>query len=433
MQFLQISLVSQFGHVLDELRRRSPTSSGSAVSTGSLALDLHTGYRGLPRRGIVAIGGDVDGTERLAASTIEATTAAGGLAAVIGRFDDPPSWAVDADVVLDWQGQDESLRDVVANLANMADVVFVGTPNVTGLIDFITSTPAWMADIRACVIAMPEPVSQPDTTGDPTPDQLSQLRSYSDLVLQADRFEALPTPHLDIRVLKSDEPDDVVGIDYTVFGVEQTTDLLAAGRKLGLIRGGPHEAIRYGRVEIGKGTRGAASFLKNRPDMVASLRDQIQSVLKLPADAEVPGASEQATPGDASDGAGRYVNTWFEGDGPVLPLVVGRPVRFCLDIGPRSGAADAETVPFGEPDFGGQRSLRLLVTLYGDGIDVVTPNQVLTLPRVGRAEPPVETEVVPRRAEGCAIRILISLECELTMLQDLTVRPPVVPAEEALV
>ena len=438
-----MSSADQFGDIVGKIRgrRSSGRAASAAVSTGSLTLDLHTGYRGLPRHGIVALGGDVGGAERLAKSTLEATISSGGVAVVIGRFDKPPSWAGHADIVLDWRGQDESLPELVGRLGNVADVVFVGTPSTPRVIDRVRSTSMWGDErARACVVAMPELVAKAGAYRQAIPDFLNQLRSRSDLVLQAYGFEAKPAPHLNVRVQKLYAPDTEVSIAYGGHGVEQATDLLAAARKIGVVKAESHEPIRYGTVEMGWEAKDAASFLRRRPDVVAALQDDVHSALQddsysapdYGSGPGSPGAVEAETAGEAHDGPRRYVNTWFEADDPVLPLVVGRSVLFCLDIGPRSDATDAESELFEEPDFGGQSSLKILVTLYGDGVDVGTPNHSLTLPKVGRAGP-IETEVVPRRADGCAIRILISLEHELTLLQDLTVRPPVVPAEEAVV
>jgi hypothetical protein len=433
VQFLHVSSADQVSALLEELgSRHSATTRTPEVSTGSLTLDLHTGYQGLPRRGIVAMGGDMDGAKRLAASMVEATTASGGAVVVVGRFDDPPSWTISADAVLDWRGNNKTLRELVGDLGNVADILFVSTPGVLRLTDVLTSSATWLADMQTCMVAMPESAGLTERLAGQIFRRLRRRYSRTGLVLEASRFEALPVPHLDVRVLKPGVPDPVVSIDYASRGVDEMTDLVGAGIKIGVVRGGRHEPISYGAVNLGKEIRSAGSFLRGRPDLAASLRSQIHSELDFDHDSVVRDAIVGEHTDEANSGAARYVNTWFEADEPVLPLVVGRPVRFCLDIGPRSTEAAAQPHPFAEPDFGRRDSLWLLVTVYGEGFDVAVSNHVLELPRVGRAGP-VVTEVTPRRPDDCSIRILISLQHELTLLQDLTVRPPVVSTKRAVV
>jgi hypothetical protein len=418
MRFLHISSDSGLGDALDELRNRSSSMAGAtAIPTGSLGLDLRTGFGGLPRSKIVAIGGDAEGAERLAGSTVEATAESGGAVVVVGQFDEPPAWTAEADLVVDWRGQDSALRRLLGDLGNVADLLFVDTPRVAPLIEFLTST-TWKQRLSACVVAMTGQTRGAATPVDPVVDALDQLRDRSDLVLQAERFVASPTPRVEVLVQGPARPEELVTIEYAGTAVEPVTDLLSAGREVGLVTVQPQEPILYRHVKLGSEIQHAASFLEGRPDLRKSLWSDIQSVLNSPLGSD-------ATHGPAA----RYVNTWFEGDDPVLPLVVGRRVGFCMDIGPRPNVAQAESQPFTEPDFGGQDSLQLLVTLYGENFDVATANHLLRLRKTG-ATKQIRTDVVARQ-ENAAIRILISLEHELTLLQDLTIRPPVVTSVRA--
>jgi hypothetical protein len=117
--------------------------------------------------------------------------------------------------------------------------------------------------------------------------------------------------------------------------------------------------------------------------------------------------------------APRFVNTWFESDAAVPPLLVGHWYTFCLDVGPKREDV-AAFAPFTEPDFGSHQVLSLRATFFSRELDVERADAVIQLPRAGRSSP-ARLRVRPRAAGACRLQILLSLERELDVLQSLTV------------
>jgi hypothetical protein len=368
--------------------------------------------------------GDLEDVERLAASTVEATALLGGVSAVVGQFTAPPPWAESAELVVDWRGESAALPELVAGLNEIADVVFFSAPLRRGRIErkrlYWQRVTERLAMLREAVVGAD--MCLVTFLGQHGTPPLEQFRTSTDLVLVADRATRAPRRNLEVRVVnwRTDEP--VVPTDPAV---PPRLDLLQTGRTTGVISGRTGEGIRYRSLDLGT-EADVLSVLESHPDIARSLHKDVLDALASPSslasgspDHETAADTELAT-GQPSGVAPRYVNTWFDGEEPVLPLLLGRTVTFCLDIGPRN-ERDAQSTLLQEPDFGGKESIELLVTLYGDGVTIAEPNHRLWLPRVGIAGP-IKTAVTPNRAGDCTIQIVISLAHELAILQALTVR-----------
>jgi serine/threonine protein kinase len=116
----------------------------------------------------------------------------------------------------------------------------------------------------------------------------------------------------------------------------------------------------------------------------------------------------------------RFVNAWFEGREPILPLEVGISYKFKVNIGARREAETSQAAEFGEPDFGNKDALMLLVSFFSEdfAIDRKTRQRPLKLLKIGDSEA-VETMVSPLHQGACRIEIAISLQVELDLLQTL--------------
>jgi hypothetical protein len=89
-----------------------------------------------------------------------------------------------------------------------------------------------------------------------------------------------------------------------------------------------------------------------------------------------------------------------------------------LNIGARTLEGSMQSAPFSEPDFNGQSSVELLVSIFSMDFEIRTRQFRLTLPRLGDTET-VESQVRPIREGPCQIEIVISTARELEVLQTL--------------
>ncbi len=157
-------------------------------------------------------------------------------------------------------------------------------------------------------------------------------------------------------------------------------------------------------------------------------RRRAQGVPAIPIGGREERSGDPEAPAEAEDGP-RYVNTWFEGDEPVLPLVAGRRYEFKLAIGARRERDGVEATVFVEPDFAHHQNVDLLISLYSEDFEIETPSHQLCLWKDADSDT-VATGVTPRRPGRAEIRVVISLYRELEVLQRLSVGVDVV-AEDA--
>lgn len=139
----------------------------------------------------------------------------------------------------------------------------------------------------------------------------------------------------------------------------------------------------------------------------------------------------QATTEDAPPGPPgpeqRFVNTWFEGEEPVVPLVVGRRYRFRLQIGPRRAEAGPEPAPFVEPDWGDKVAIDLLISLYSEDFQIEGRHHRFILFRQEASEV-LTSHLTPRRSGRLRLQLLVSLARELEVLQQLGIEVEAVEA-----
>jgi serine/threonine protein kinase len=204
-----------------------------------------------------------------------------------------------------------------------------------------------------------------------------------------------------------------------------SADMYATGRILAeLVRDVPEAAAPGAAAERFQQVVG--ELLSAKPDLrplAGELVRRLRAVDGLLATA--PQGERAGAPPLAEAPESRAVNVWFEADDPVPPLVVDAWYTLGLDIGAhRKGAA---TEAFAEPDFGGQDELELLVSLYGDELELSSHSLALRLPRNGDSEE--RTFRARAREPGSAgLQIVISVLPELEILQTLELVFPVVPA-----
>jgi len=126
----------------------------------------------------------------------------------------------------------------------------------------------------------------------------------------------------------------------------------------------------------------------------------------------------------------RFVNTWFEGEEPVLPLRLGDWHIFKLNIGARRQDFSGTSAPFTEPAFGQQNQQNLLVSFFSEHFEITKRHIDLVLPRAGDTDA-IETRLKPIHAGECVLEIVVSLAKELEILQTLEVRVEAIEAAVA--
>jgi hypothetical protein len=184
--------------------------------------------------------------------------------------------------------------------------------------------------------------------------------------------------------------------------------------------------------------------LKTRLDDDVDLRLQLSgdverhaTELRSAAQGGEPQAAEpldelDPEPEPSEDPDGRFVNTWFEGEEPVLPLPVGRPRELHLSIGPRTDPETGSSTPFDHEPAPADR-VPLLVNVFGADFDIEPRWSVLLLPRAPQASDETRFSVTARRAGDLVLRIVICTLRELELLQELEIDASAVetPVEEA--
>jgi serine/threonine protein kinase len=116
--------------------------------------------------------------------------------------------------------------------------------------------------------------------------------------------------------------------------------------------------------------------------------------------------------------ARRFVNAWFEGQGQIPPLVVNSWYKFHANIGAARNEKAGTSGAFSEPDFGDNKELKLLVSLFSTDFEIQKGGRglELVLPRQGDSRV-LEAEVKPLHEGECRIEMVISLARELDVLQ----------------
>jgi serine/threonine protein kinase len=155
------------------------------------------------------------------------------------------------------------------------------------------------------------------------------------------------------------------------------------------------------------------------PEVAAEKQKENAGPSAQPVAASIPGAEFKSSDRRTR---GRVVNCWFEGDGSIPPLVVGRRYSFKLNIGSPRKETSGTSTDFKEPDFGELTEINLLVSFFSSDfeIDRSKRNWPLTLCRTGDTDT-VETNLKPIHAGECTLEIVISLAKELEVLQALEV------------
>lgn len=245
-------------------------------------------------------------------------------------------------------------------------------------------------------------------------------------------------------------------------GIAESADLFETGSALDLVerRGA---VFFYSGERLGHGREKAIKGLESQRDLRRGLANEIESRLDalrkeavgVPAAAEPPQVDEQQTEDtpspsvgrgllgrlmddtkksrDAAKGplgdllrggkhAGRFVNTWFDGGEKSDGLVVGVSYTFSLQIAAQPIQEGGDSQQFAEPDFGHHSGVHLLISLYSDELEIEKMNHHLWLPAyVNESTEVASTVVRPTRAGPAEIRIVISLDRELEVLQRLRV------------
>jgi serine/threonine protein kinase len=116
--------------------------------------------------------------------------------------------------------------------------------------------------------------------------------------------------------------------------------------------------------------------------------------------------------------ARRFVNTWFEGKGQIPPLEVNSWYSFHVNIGAARNERAGTSGVFSEPDFGDNKELKLLVSLFSTDFEIQKGGRglELILPRQGDSRV-LEVEVKPLHEGACRLEMVISLARELEVLQ----------------
>lgn len=116
--------------------------------------------------------------------------------------------------------------------------------------------------------------------------------------------------------------------------------------------------------------------------------------------------------------ARRFVNAWFEGKGQIPPLEVNSWYTFHVNIGAARNEKAGSSKTFSEPDFGDNKELKLVVSLFSTDFEIERGGRSLelVLPRQGDSRI-LNVEVKPVHEGACRIEMVISLARELEVLQ----------------
>jgi hypothetical protein len=442
--------VGTVGEALGRSELRVPASRWQPLCTGSLALDLISGTGGI-RRGSMAciVGPSLTVRQRLLHGMIGESQARSCNVAVI-----------DIGRVLSRQAANRSVIDFDRLLLVRADEPSDALSSATELLDsdavdlLVINEPGETLDRHLSGLSPREQRAAWSRLRRSIETLASRTAASSTAVLvSTDEPDRLWRPHaaLEMRV----EPSTIAA--STPAGIVTTVDVGGDEThhpRLELQRDGSVEpfvdlvesALQWQRVEPILPPAGASMHPppapSDRAQITSELRQDVDASLELrgllerraqelrstAAPAPVPEGSSRSvvfgSPGTVGrplpprpSRTERSVNTWFEGDEPVLPLVVGFGVLLSINVGPtRDGGM---SMPFTEPNRDATHDIDILVTVYGSAFAVQPRSRQLVLPPMPAASEPVAFAITPRQPGEHVLRIILSTHRELELLQEL--------------
>lgn len=466
----------------DELRRRLRlTAAGSrlrktlkALPTGSKTLDRATGEDGLPRGTLAMIGGASLARNRaLALSMVASAQLSGGRVVVVDST--KHLWKsllghaqIDESrlAFLECPNPVESIR-AARKLCRLGKVDLVLVGPLAGAA--AGGTPAaWMVrnqamadSLRDEITLLGSQVKKGSTAvvvlhGGPTiSSPVSQLGRTRKALEDAASYDFLTRPLASDRRGKGSRDPVITGGRFQVDvigasslpagqanidlnpggGVSTGGDLLEYGLAEGMIhrRGSVYKTLDG--ASLGRGREAAKAAL----EAYSSRQEQVSTEQPLASGA--PSVLDYLTTAAASEDGesraetkqppGRSLNTWFEGpDDDLPPLVTGRTYDFKFQIARRkTEKAAGQATDFVEPDFGEHLNVSILATLYSDDFDIDRRHHQFWLDRVEDSVV-LSTEVIPRTSGIGSIRLVLSLQRELEILQAVRVEVEVVEEGE---
>ncbi|HEX9945097.1 MAG TPA: hypothetical protein VGG03_24065 [Thermoanaerobaculia bacterium] len=443
-------------HRLAELSEHldSGLSFQEPIPTGSLMLDYATGSGGLPRGQIVTVTGGAGDSEALALTTVAQVQKNAGSVVVVDlmgrlsrRLRQHPG--IDFDRLLVVRPDDP--RQAVSSLLTLVqlepvDLLIVGSlfasPTKAGtvpalpeeIVNQLSELSRAVASSHTCVLFVePSPRRRGQSETTTVRRMLSDLGSLQLETRYATGVRPAPAEGSPGRLLQVDLAGEgtarpLATLAFDDLGrISRVDDLLYSGLAENLLK--RHKSrYHFGQILLGEDLEEVRKALLGAPNLSRTLESTLRGNLaeirqRAAAEPAAQAAPERGLPLEASakdQPPNRYVNTWFEGEEPLLPLAVGRRYAFHVQIGPRRSTPGLEPAPFVEPDWGNREAVDLLITLYSDDFLIENRHHAFMLPR-SEASEVLTSYLTPKHAGDCRVRIIVSLARELEVLQELAV------------